>query len=275
MSEKLPRNLSPLRRRAEIAVVLGTGLSALERMVSRIESVPYAEIPGFAVPTVAGHPGRLSLCRINGSLFLIFAGRFHLYEGSELSETGRTAALAKSLGCRRMLVTHTAGSLQPDLTAGSWLLPDDIVSLPWKSCLPHAAAGRGGKDASAGFRVACRHLISRDFRCTVRSAAHEAGVDLHEGLLFFANGPAYETPAEARAAAVLGADAATMSSLPELFTAHAAGLETAVLSWITNQSANVSGGGIDHSEVVRRGASGARILLKIIEKLSFGNYKCY
>ncbi len=266
-------HLSPFQDRAEIAVVLGSGLSGIERIAERIESIPYTAIPGFASPTVAGHPGRLSLCRIDRIEILLFAGRFHLYEGADLEDAGRLVLLAKRLGCNRMLITQAAGSLRPDLSIGSWMLPGDIVSLPWKTGLPKTS--RDGRRTRGGDPLSGRRMISPRFRQSVRSAALEAGVDLHEGTLLFSIGPAYETAAEARAGAFLGADAATMSSLPELYAASAAGIEPALLSWITNQTANLSGGTIDHGEVVRRGGAGARILLKIIAKLAYGNYKFY
>jgi purine-nucleoside phosphorylase len=261
-------DLSPFREGADTAVVLGSGLSIAERLVDRIESVPYTAIDGFAATTVAGHSGNLSLCRVGRFEFLLFAGRFHLYEGAGLER--RLVSLAAELGCKRMLITQAAGSLRPDLPVGSWMLPIDIVSLPWKAAIPvtDGSAYRGIRPAGG------RSMISTRFRRMVQSAALDAGVSLHEGILLFSLGPAYETSAEARAGALLGADAATMSSLPELSAASEAGIETVLLSWITNQTTNLSGSAIEHDEVVRRGDAGARILLKILAKLPRRNQKC-
>jgi len=88
---------------------------------------------------------------------------------------------------------------------------------------------------------------------------------LAEGTLCWTSGPVYETAAEARAAALMGADAATMSSYPELIAARREGLEAASLGLITNQAANVSGGRTDHAEVMCAGGAGVRSLLALLE----------
>jgi purine-nucleoside phosphorylase len=262
-------DLSDFRNRTHVAVVLGSGLSAVMRFAQRIKTVPYTAIPGLAATTVEGHPGALSLCRIDRLHFLLFAGRFHLYEGAGAGSAERLVSLAGELGCKRMLITQAAGSLRPDLPVGSWMLPLDIVSLPLRR--PCAPPAPGRVRAAAERPPDGRRIISPRFRRTVRRAALDAGVDLHEGILLFSVGPAYETSAEARAGVLLGADAATMSSLPELAAACAAGIEPVLLSWITNQTANLSGRGIEHGEVVRRGDAGARFLLEILAHLPVGN----
>jgi len=103
-------------------------------------------------------------------------------------------------------------------------------------------------------------LVSARLSAEIREAARAADVPLAEGVLCWTSGPTYETGAEARSAAIMGADAVTMSSLPELVAARCLGLEAASLGWITNYTANISERRTDHACVVETGRAGVRSL---------------
>ena len=263
-----------MRARASLAVVLGSGLSGVAARTRELEGVPYASIPDFGRTTVDGHPGRVSLGRVGSGLVVFFAGRFHVYEGLEPRAAAAPALLAAALGCRRLVLTQAAGSLDRDLPPGSWMIPADIVSFPARQGLLRGRAP-SPRDVEGGFveerPSSLAPLISERLRVDLREAALEAGVTAAEGALFWTPGPTYETSAEAGAASLMGARAASMSSLPELAAARALGMESAVASWITNYAAPLASRSIDHEEVCRMGASGSesleRILLRLVEKL--------
>jgi purine-nucleoside phosphorylase len=139
------------------------------------------------------------------------------------------------------------------------MLAGDIVSLPFDRC----RLGIPGSPIAGN-----TPLISERFRNLVRRASLMAGVELENGTLFWTPGPNYETAAEAIAAQRLGADAATMSPLPELVESAKIGMEAACLSWITNHTANVSRAETGHEKVVRMGKNGAGTLLRIVQAVS-------
>jgi purine-nucleoside phosphorylase len=247
-----------LRGKADLAVVLGSGLGALGEFVDTLAEVPYGDVPRLEPPTVPGHRGTLALARLAGRPLYLFSGRLHCYEGLTFAEAGSPARVATELGCRRLLLTQAAGSLRRELPVGVWMLADDIVSFPWSSARP---AGCGAGD------TAPKCLLSPSFTNDIRAAATGRGIRLHGGTLFWTVGPAYETNAEARAAVELGARAASMSALPELLVARAAGIEAALLSRITNYAAPMQGGIIDHGRVIETAGSGARALAALLEGL--------
>jgi purine-nucleoside phosphorylase len=242
--------------KADLAVILGSGLSAMEGISAPVDSCLYGDFEDLPAPTVTGHPGRIFLLR---ERVLVFAGRAHLYEEGKWGAAAGPVRLAADLGCRSLLLTQAAGSLRAGLRPGSWMLAGDIVSLPFsRSRLGFPGSRTAGKSP----------LISEQFRTLVSRASLRAGVGLENGTLFWTPGPNYETAAEAIVAQRLGADAATMSPLPELVEAAKIGMEAACLSWITNHTANVSREETGHEKVVRMGKVGAGTLLRIVQAVS-------
>lgn len=256
-----------MRGRAKLAVILGSGLSELASPTEALMHIPYARIPGFGRTSVEGHPGFVSLAGIEGHPVLLFAGRFHAYEGLGAKEVASPVSLAAALGCRRIIVTQAAGSLTRRLRAGAWMLATGAVCSPSNFGLelnraPYRAGGSPFDRIGAG-----APLLSESLSAALRSAARAAGFPLAEGVLCWTSGPTYETPAEGRAAVFMGADAVTMSSLPELLAARSLSLESASMSWITNYTASVSGEKTEHGRVMNMGADGVRTLRVVLSSL--------
>ena len=63
-----------------LAIVLGSGLGAFADEARDAISVSYLDIPGFPIPTVEGHAGRLVVGAIEGRRVALFQGRGHYYE---------------------------------------------------------------------------------------------------------------------------------------------------------------------------------------------------
>jgi purine-nucleoside phosphorylase len=255
--------LRAIRGAASVAIVLGSGLSKLADGLESTVRLPYERISGLGRTTVEGHPGFVSLSRIEGRPVLLFAGRFHAYEGARAEDLAGPVTLAKEAGCSSIVLTQAAGSLTRRIPTGTWMLATGVVAVPSRAGLGFGGRPSGGASSGAG-RIRPGPLVSRDLSAALRRAARAARVPLVEGVLCWTSGPTYETAAEARAGAFMGGDAATMSSLPELLAARSAGIEAACLSWITNRTAALSGGRTDHADVLGRGGEGARSLGALI-----------
>jgi inosine/guanosine/xanthosine phosphorylase family protein len=87
----------------------------------------------------------------------------------------------------------------------------------------------------------------------LEEAARKIKVRLRSGVYLAVAGPSYETPAEIRAFARLGADAVGMSTVPETIVARQCGLAVAGLSCITNLAAGRGNALLSHADVLAAG----------------------
>ena len=225
-----------------VGLVLGSGLGALADDLDGLERLPYATIPHHPTSSVPGHAGNLCLGELGGVRVACMQGRVHAYEGHPLARVVFGVRLLAELGCEVVLLSNAAGGIAPHLGAGSLMRIDDHINLMGDSPL-RGPCERGVRfpDMSAAYDPelgrACE-LVARD-----QSVALEQGV--YAGLL----GPSYETPAEIRMLATLGADAVGMSTVPEVIALRQLGVRVAAVSCITNLAAGRSPEPLSHAEV--------------------------
>jgi len=92
-------------------------------------------------------------------------------------------------------------------------------------------------------------------RDVARSCAAELGTELREGVYFYCYGPQYETPAEIRAARVLGGDAVGMSTAPEVIVAGHCGMKVLGFSLLSNMAAGILDQPLSEQEVLDAGVA--------------------
>jgi homotetrameric cytidine deaminase len=80
-------------------------------------------------------------------------------------------------------------------------------------------------------------------------------------------GPSYETPAEIKAFAWIGADAVGMSTVPEVIVARYHNIEVAGVSCITNLAAGISSKKLSHDEVLEVGRVAQGNLAKLLSRI--------
>lgn len=239
-----------------VGIVLGSGLGDYANTAEAVASIPYGDLPGFPAPGVAGHAGNLILGHIAGTHVALLQGRTHYYEHGRADVMKVPVRTLARLGCELLICTNSAGSLRPGMGPGSIMLVNDHINFTGVSPL----FGETGSERFIDMVRAYDAGSARRFT----DAAQKIGVPLQTGVYIWFSGPSFETPAEIRAAARLGADAVGMSTVPEVILARHAGMKVAALSIITNFAAGMSDGALSHQETLdtaRRTAKTVRRLL--------------
>jgi purine-nucleoside phosphorylase len=244
----------------QCALILGSGWSEALAPESILSRVSYSNIPGLGASTVAGHTGELLLLERAGVRTMAFCGRRHWYEGVGWTPVVLPVELARRMGATNLLITNAAGGISPNLRPGDLLLiRDHINTIGFNPLQGALRPGWGARfpDQSEVYNRALGNLL--------RQAAQAAGITLNDGVYAFTAGPAYETPAEIRAYAAMGADAVGMSTVPEAVVANAMGLRTAAVSCITNMAAGISGPHLNHVEVLEQTRRVRPIMARLLQ----------
>ena len=233
------------------AIVLGSGLGDLAGRIGNARSVPYAEVPGFHSTNIAGHRGELICGTLGGKEVLALAGRFHMYEGHGARSSAFPVRVVHALGAKTLFVSNAAGGIRRSFAPGDLMIIEDHLNLMFRNPLFGAVERTDERfpDMSAPWSPRLVELL--------KESAEKTGVKLQSGVYAGLLGPSYETPAEVRMLATLGADAVGMSTVPEAIVAAAMKMEIAGISLITNPAAGISTAPLNHAEVVEVGARAA------------------
>ena len=238
------------------AIVLGSGLGAVADVLTDAVAIPFGDLPGFPRPLVRGHAGRLVLGRLGGTDVAVMQGRAHYYEVGDVAAMKVPLRALAAVGCPALILTNSAGSLRPEAGPGSLMMISDHINFTGANPL----IGEAGDDRFVDMTAA----YDAGLRARLRAAAGRLAIPLHEGVYIWFSGPSFETPAEIRAARVLGADAVGMSTVPEVLLARWLGLRVAALSVIANPAAGMAESALTHETSVTEAAGAAGDLTRLL-----------
>lgn len=249
------------RLRPKLALVLGSGFHHVLAGLSVAEKIPYAKIPGFPQATVSGHAGELYFGELGGTPALVLSGRVHFYEGHPMEQVVFAVRTLAAFGITDLLLTNAAGGINRKFRTGDFMVVTDHINLMGTNPLRPL---RGGHRENLPQFVDLTEAYDSKLRGLLFKAGKAANLKLQRGVYLAVSGPSYETPAEIRAFARLGADAVGMSTVPEVIAARQCGLNVAAVSCITNLAAGINKKTLSHADVLetanRVKKSGANLL---------------
>ena len=250
----------------ELLLILGSGLGQFGELVEDPIFVPYPAIPHFRHSTAPGHKGRFVFGFLEGKRVAVMQGRIHLYEGYTPEEAVYGVRVMKLLGVKTMIVTNAAGAVNLSFKPGQiMLISDHILLFPMTPLT-------GPNDERFGFRFPdMSKIYTPALRQLARETAAALNVHLNEGVYMYFPGPQYETPAEIRAARLLGADMAGMSTVPEAIAARHCGMEVLGFSLATNMAAGILDQPLTEEEVLETGEACkhefSKLMLQILKTM--------
>jgi purine-nucleoside phosphorylase len=239
------KKISPLR--PTLAIVLGSGFhhALTELRVDQKNSC--AKIPSFPKPTVSGHAGELYFGHLGKTPVLVLSGRAHFYEGHDMEYVTFATRTLAAFGIRDLLLTNGAGGINKNFRTGDFMVLTDHINFMGANPLRPL---RGDHREELPRFVDLTETYDKKLRELLFKAGKISKLKLQRGVYLAVSGPSYETPAEIRAFARLGADAVGMSTVPEAIVARQYGMRVAGISCITNLAAGISKENLSHAEVL-------------------------
>jgi purine-nucleoside phosphorylase len=234
-----------LPSKARVGAILGSGLGAFAGSLDVLRTLPYAQIPHFPVSTTSGHAGVLCHGRIHGTEVLVMQGRIHYYEGYPLERVTYPVRVLAALGVRCLVVTNASGAVNARFAAGDLVVLRDQINLMGASPLVGLAQGEFPRD-----RVDLADAYDPKMAAAALETGLRLGLPMRRGVAGATTGPSYETPAEIRMLRAMGADAVSMSTIPEVIVARSLGVRVLGISCITNLASGVGASPLTHDEVL-------------------------
>ncbi|MBI4474965.1 MAG: purine-nucleoside phosphorylase [Acidobacteria bacterium] len=237
--------LEKIGEKPDVAVIMGSGLSAVDEILHGATRIHYVSIPHFPVPKVAGHRGQVVYGKARNLHVIVFEGRVHYYEGNTLAEVTFCTRVIGQMGVKQLILTNASGAINSNFARGQLMLISDHINLLGANPLSGQNEDRWGPRF-----LDQTNVYDPELRKKLREAGEYCGIHLVEGVYAAMAGPTYETPAEIRFLRAIGADAVGMSTVPEAIVARHMGVSVAGISMLANSAAGTTGKPINHAEVL-------------------------
>lgn len=240
-------------------LVLGSGLGAIGEMLADRVAIPFSELKGFPGGGVSGHGRDLLIGTLGGKRIAVLTGREHYYERGNAAAMRPALETLAELGAATLLLTNSAGSLDPAVSPGNLMLIADHINYAGMNPLIGEPSDRRFVNMVKAYDPALRSLA--------REIGARLNIPLSEGVYLWYSGPSFETVAEIQMAIRLGANAVGMSTAPEVIIARMLGLRVWACSSITNMGAGLSDETISHEHTKIMAVQGAEKLKQLIPAL--------
>lgn len=253
---------SLMKTQPKVGIILGTGLGNLATQITDRQEFPYESIPNFPVSTVEGHSGKLILGKLGGVDILAMQGRFHYYEGYDMSKVTFPVRVMHKLGIETLFVSNAAGGMNPNFEIGELMIINDHINLFPEHPL------RGKNIDELGPRFPDMHEVyDHELIKKAQAIAKQHKIRLMEGVYVGTQGPTFETPAEYVYFRTIGGDAVGMSTVPETIVAHHMGMRVFGMSIITDLGVPGKIVEVSHEEVQQIGDEKQPLMTLIMTEL--------
>ncbi len=233
----------------DIAVVLGSGLGDFIDIIDEKVELNFSEIPGYILPTVKGHEGKIIIGKINGKPIICSQGRFHFYEGLCLNEVTFPIQLFHKLGCKHILITNSSGCLQKEWNIGGFMNISSLLDFTFR-------------DSEKPVKTELNSFLNIN---KLNESLNNQDIHLYDGCYTWTLGPSYETPAEIKEIREWGGNIVGMSTYPEIKKAIELNLNVIGIACLTNYAAGISEHPLTHEEVVSSAENANQNFCKLVE----------
>jgi len=265
MYEKIQETVTFLKKRGlaspDYGIVLGTGLGSLANIINNTIKIPYSEIPNFPISTVKGHSGTLIYGNIGSKKVVAMQGRFHIYEGWDVKQVTFPIRVMHFLGVQNLIVSNASGGVNPHFKVGDIMIIKDHINMMSSHPL------QGKNDDRLGPRFVDMHeAYSLEMIEKFEGIAKEFNINVQKGIYLALEGPTFETPAEYKMVALMGADAVGMSTVPEVIVAKHMGMSCFGLSVITDLGIEGHVEEVSHEAVQLAAKSSEKVISKLVQE---------
>lgn len=227
-----------------IIISSGSGLDNIWNRYKILQSIPYSDIPFMPRSDVEGHTNELILIEHNGKIAMVFAGRFHLYEGHSLESILLPVFMPYLYGVKNYMYLNAAGALNNVYNLGDIMLITSTINFTYKKII-HLFDKQ-----IFGVNNIAKNLFNEQWNLNFENELVANQIPYQKGTYIAVTGPSYETPAEVRFFRRMKGDAMGMSTVLESLAGNLLGLNQLAISVISNKLSEHINTKTDHSQVL-------------------------
>lgn len=227
-----------------IVISSGSGLDKIWGRYKILQAIPYADIPSMPQSDVEGHSNELILIEHNNKIAMVFAGRFHLYEGHSLESILLPVLLPYLYGVKNYLYLNAAGGLNNNYHPGDIMLITSTINFTNKKII-HLFAKQ-----IFGVNNIAKNLFCQEWSDNFEKNLVFNAVPYQKGTYIAVTGPSFETPAEVRFFRRVKGDAIGMSTVLESLAGNLLGLNQLAVSVISNLLTESYNQKTNHEQVI-------------------------
>ncbi len=233
-----------IKKIPQVAIILGSGLGPLADELKDKLIIDCREIPHYPSSTVPDHAGLWVAGYLDNTYIMALKGRVHTYEGYSARRVTYSIRLLAKLGITRLVATNAAGGINQKFQTGDLMVITDHINLLFDNPLI------GDNDVPAEQRfLDLYEAYDKKYIEKTLDLGKLLDIPLQTGVLLTSKGPTYETAAEVKMVKIMGADAVTMSTVPEVIAAKQMKMRILGISCITNMATGISQQKLTHEEV--------------------------
>tara|TARA_S200000501_G_scaffold367876_1_gene404860 strand:- start:17942 stop:18715 length:774 start_codon:yes stop_codon:yes gene_type:complete len=233
----------------KVAVILGSGLGDFIDIINEKIELNFSEIPGYILPTIKGHDGKIIIGKLNGNSIICSQGRFHFYEGLSLDEVTFPIQLFKNLGCENLIITNSSGCLQKHWKIGGFMNISSLLDFTFRN-------------SNKPVKTVLNSILNFN---KLKNLLNDDDIHLYDGCYTWTLGPSYETPAEINEINNLKGNVVGMSTYPEIKKAIELNFNIMAIACLTNYAAGISEQPLTHEEVVSTAENANQNFCKLIK----------
>jgi purine nucleoside phosphorylase len=241
-------------RLPKLAIVLSTGLQAVDGDLDDPVILSYADLPGFPTTRVPSHVGRLLVGRLGGRSVVLLESHDDYYASGGIDAMREPLAVAAGLGCDKVLITAAAHSLRADLSPGQLVLVTGHVVVAMGGHGPQVLTAGLGSQYPVDWHAAYDGVLNE----RLRLSAARIETPLAEGCFAWPGRAEDPSPAAAREQ---GADMIGRSLIAEAAIARGLGLRVAALANILDWAPGCAPAGVS-ADLAQQRADFAAIHLR-------------
>lgn len=228
----------------DIVISGGSGLDQIWSRYNLLQKINYADIPYMPKSEVEGHSNQLMIIEYNGKIAMVFAGRFHLYEGHSLECIMLPIFLPYLYGVKNYLFLNAAGGLNHNYQSGDIMLITSTINFTFKKIV-HLF-----RKEIFGINNIAKNIFNEEWMKNFENTLVSKSISYQKGTYIAVTGPSYETPAEVRFFRRIKGDAVGMSTVLELLAGNLLGVNQLAVSIITNILTENYGAKTYHTQVL-------------------------